>query len=53
MQNRYNALLSKIFRSRARDNNKMASLFNVSMFDERGLTYHLPDHVYAEQSSRW
>ena len=53
MQNRYNALLSKILRSRARDNNKMASLFNVSMFDEKGLTYHLPDHVYAEQSSRW
>ena len=53
MQNRYNALLSKVLRSRARDNNKMASLFNVSMFDERGLTYHLPDHVYAEQSSRW
>ena len=29
------------------------TLFDVSHFDELGISYRLPDHVHAERSSRW
>ena len=53
MQNRYNRAMTKLFKGRLRNENQMTALLDVSMFDETGITYRLPDHVYAEESSRW
>ena len=53
MQNRYDDLMNRLFTSRARKNNQLSAMLDVSMVDETGITYKLPDHVYAEESSRW
>lgn len=53
MQQRYDSLMDKVFTKRKWSNNKMLSLLQVSLFDEGGLGYNLPDHVYAEQSKEW
>ena len=53
MQNRYDDLMNRLFPSRARKNNQLSAMLDVSMVDETGITYRLPDHVYAEESSRW
>ena len=33
--------------------NRFSGLLETSVFDEGGISYRLPDHVYAEQSSKW
>ena len=33
--------------------NRFTGLFETSVFDEAGISYKLPDHVYAEESSKW
>ena len=53
MQNRYNRVMTKLFKGRLRNENQMTALLDVSNVDETGITYRLPDHVYAEESSRW
>ena len=55
MQERYHRILEKILPGRARDNNftRFTSLLEASMFDEAGISYRLPDHVYAEESGKW
>ena len=53
MEDRYDRYMSKIFKDRARRNNKLTGLFDVSVFDEEGITYNMPDHVYAEESSKY
>ena len=53
MQNRYDEFMNRLFTSRARKNNQLSAMLDVSMVDETGITYRLPDHVYAEESSRW
>lgn len=55
MQSRYSAILSRILPKRAQSENfaNFTSLLEASMFDEAGITYRLPDHIYAERSSRW
>jgi len=53
MQNRYDDVMNRLFTSRARKNNQLSAMLDVSMVDETGITYRLPDHVYAEESSRW
>ena len=53
MQSRYNRAMTKLFKGRLRNENQMTALLDVSNFDETGITYRLPDHVYAEESSRW
>ena len=53
MQNRYDNLMNRLFKSRNRNNNKMAALLDASAFDEGGITYRMPDHVYAEESREW
>ena len=45
--------MNNLFKSRVRNNNKMTALLDVSIFDEEGIAYRMPDHVYAEDSSRW
>ncbi len=55
MQSRYSAILSRILPKRAQGENfaRFTSLLEASMFDESGINYRLPDHIYAERSSRW
>ena len=56
MQRRYQSFAARYLKSRAeQDSNFTAftSLLQVSVFDEAGISYRLPDHVYAEESSRW
>ncbi len=53
MQNRYDDFMNRLFTSRVKNNNKLTGLLDVSMFDEGGITYKMPDHVHAEKSARW
>jgi len=55
LQERCYRLVEKILPGRAQSNNftRFTSLLEASMFDEAGITYRLPDHVYAEESSKW
>ena len=53
MQNRYDDFMNRLFKSRARKNNKLSAMLEVSMVDPAGINYRLPDHVYAEESSKW
>ena len=32
---------------------QFAALIDVSLYDQNGIDYRLPDHVYSEQSSKW
>ena len=52
---RYKRLLAKLFPRYAANMkaNDFAYLLGASAFDEAGITYGLPDHVYAERSSRY
>ncbi len=55
MQERYHGMLDRVFRGRAQGSNfsRFTSLLEASMFDEYGVSYRLPDHLYAEESGRW
>ena len=54
-QQRYGRILSKLLPGRRQDSNftRFTSLLKTSLFDEEGIRYSLPDHVYSEESSRW
>ena len=54
-QNRYGNVLEKLFPVRRRNSNfaRFTSLLDTSLFDEEGIRYTLPDHVYAEESTKW
>ena len=54
-QMRYGDILSKLLRKRREDSNlsKFTSLLDSSLFDPEGIRYALPDHVYAEESTKW
>ena len=54
-QQRYGHLLGNLLRRR-RDNTNFAqftTLLGTSLFDDDGVRYTLPDHVYAEESTSW
>lgn len=55
MQARYNQIMGKLFPKRVRESSfdRFTSLLEASMFDEAGISYGLPDHVYAERSTKW
>lgn len=55
LQERYHSILDRVSRGRAQDNNfsRFTSLLEASMFDDYGVNYRLPDHLYAEESSDW
>ena len=53
MLNRIEALMGRLNPRRASDTANLTTILEVSMFDEEGISYKLPDHVYAEQSSKW
>ena len=54
-QERYYQLLHKFFPNYAPINNftNFTNILQGSTFDEAGITYRLPDHVYAEESSEY
>ena len=55
MQQRYGDILGKLLPGRRDDSNytQFTSLLETSLFDEDGIRYTLPDHVYAEESRKW
>ena len=55
MQQRYGDILGKLLPGRQEDSNftQFTSLLETSLFDEDGIRYTLPDHVYAEESRKW
>ena len=55
LQGHYNRLMAKLLPGRARQNNytNFTGLMDVSEFDQRGISYKLPDHVHSERSSQW
>ncbi len=55
-QSRYYRLLNKFFPNRPNPNshfNNFTQFLGVSAFDEAGISYRLPDHVYDERSRGW
>ena len=54
-QRRYGKILSKLFPGRYENSNftRFTSLLDTSTFDENGIRYTLPDHVYAEESIKY
>ena len=55
MQQRYGGILSRLLPGRRQDSNytRFTGLLDTSLFDEEGIRYTLPDHVYAEESTSW
>ena len=55
MQQRYGHVLKRLFPGNYEDINftRFTSLLDTSLFDENGIRYTLPDHVYAEESVHW
>ncbi len=55
LQERCHRIVEKFFPGRAQDNNftRFTALLEASMFDEAGISYRIPDHVHAEESSKW
>ena len=55
LQQRYGHILSKLSPGRRQDSNfaRFTGLLDTSLFDEEGIRYTLPDHVYAEESTKW
>ncbi len=54
-QARYERFILRFFPKIARKSNvsNFTTLLSGSWFHDEGITYHLPDHVYAEESSEW
>lgn len=53
IQQRYDRLLGRFSGKRSWNRRRLFTLLNASMFDEEGIGYKLPDHVYSEVSRRW
>ncbi len=55
LQSRYGRLIRKAWPNHATHSNfaHFTDLFAASQYDEEGISYNLPDHLYAEESSRY
>ena len=55
VQSRYDRLMSRHFPKYVRKSNytNFTTLLSGSRFDADGITYRMPDHVYAEESGSW
>ncbi len=51
--NRVDYLLAKLNPGRTQSRNNMTTILDVSMFERQGISYRMPDHIFAEQSRRW
>ena len=51
----YDRVMSKWFPNRVRKNNftNFTTLLSGSRFDDGGISYRMPDHVYSEESGSW
>ena len=55
MQERYYRFLTKLcpkYSPKTKFAN-FTALLNFAMFDEAGISYRMPDHVYSEESNKW
>ena len=54
-QQRYGHILDKLKPGYRQESNftRFTSLLDASLFDEEGIRYTLPDHVYSEESTTW
>ena len=54
-QNRYSHILTKLFPAWFKTNDfaRFTSLLEASTYDEEGICYELPSHIYSEESSQW
>ena len=55
MQQRYGHILQRLVPGHHENSNftRFTGLLGASLFDDEGIGYSLPDHVYAEESSPW
>ena len=55
MQARYNRIMNRCLPRLATvsDIDRFSGMLGVSVYDEGGISYRLPDHVYSEESSKW
>ena len=55
MQQRYGGIIRKLLPGRHESSSyaRFTALLEISTFDESGIKYNLPDHVYAEESDQW
>ncbi len=51
--NRVEKLMNLLSQDRSRKNVNLTTILDVSMFDNEGISYKLPDHVHAEESSQY
>ena len=54
-QAKYYRIMSRVFPTYAGKSNfnNFTTLLSGSRFDDKGLTFQMPDHVYAEESTPW
>ena len=55
LQSRYGRFIRKVWPKHATHSNfaHFTDLFTASQYDEEGISYGLPDHLYSEESSRY
>ena len=55
MQQHYGHILGNLHPGRRQESNfsRFTGLLDTSLFDEEGVRYTLPDHVYAEEGGKW
>ena len=55
LQTRLNRITDRLFLGRAqrRRFNNFGYLMSAAVYDEAGISYRLPDHIYAERSQLW
>ena len=55
MQQHYGHILGNLHPGRRQESNfsRFTGLLDTSLFDEDGVRYTLPDHVYAEEGGKW
>ena len=55
MQSRFSRFLDSALPNHMQDENfkHFTTLLEASAFDDAGITYRLPDHIYSERSKRW
>ena len=55
LQTRLNYLIDSLFRGRSqrRRFDNFVYMMSAAAYDDAGISYRMPDHVYAERSDRW
>lgn len=55
IQARYNRIMNRYLPKLATvsDMERFYGMLGVSVYDEKGISYRLPDHVYSEESTKW